>query len=169
MWINGGGTLADVSAHTFYAPSSHIWPLFPSAISAVWASGAGGCAHLFGHGPVPELMWGSQHVCFLKPNMAGIIVPAPCAKPAAILHYRTAAPLLPSHITSQGHFGLWVIAGLHCCCLWQTEPTGSFFWDPTGSLVGFVLSREITFEHDCWVQPFVFQNKNSFLVLCTGF
>ena len=72
MWINGSGTLADMSAHTFYASSSHIWPLFPPAASGVWASGAGGrlrCsavaqdhARLFGHGPAPELMWGSMPV-----------------------------------------------------------------------------------------------------------
>lgn len=73
MRVNGSGTLADMSAHTFYASSSHIWPLFPPAASGVWASGAGGwlwCsavaqdhACLFGHGPAPESTWGSVPVC----------------------------------------------------------------------------------------------------------
>lgn len=102
VWMNGCGMLADTSAYTFYASSSHIWPLFPSATSGVWASGTGGwlqhsaaaqdCVCPFGEGPATEL---GQRACFLWPSTMGITIPVPCEKIAAV-HCRL---LSPSQVT----------------------------------------------------------------------
>lgn len=111
VWTNGAETPADMSLHTFYTSSSHIWLLFLPMASGVCASGAKSwlCSavapnheSLSGCDPVPELAEDSVPVW---PSVAGITTPVSCEKTAAILLYPAAVLLLPSPLTSPSGSG----------------------------------------------------------------